>query len=72
MLERVATNGSQCTMGVDTGKDLHVVVSRRIPDDRDHRQVVYIGIARTYAECRLHAINFSVEFGGLLRAEEAA
>ena len=36
-----------CTMGVDTGRDLHAVISRW---DGDRRRVVYIGILQEYAE----------------------
>jgi len=32
-----------CTMGVDTGREFHVVVSRRIAGSGMHR-VVYIGV----------------------------
>jgi hypothetical protein len=42
----------QCTMGVDTGRELHVVISR--PADRDEegpkREVVYLGTAQSYDE----------------------
>jgi len=47
MLERIPNNVA-CTMGVDTGKDLHVVISRRIAGER--RQVIHIGVARAYSE----------------------
>jgi len=38
-----------CTMGVDTGREFHVVISRRIAGSRMHR-VVYIGVQHEYAE----------------------
>jgi len=37
-------------MGVDIGKDLHVVISRRIEGPGDRRQVVYLGVHQGYAE----------------------
>jgi hypothetical protein len=36
-----------CTMGVDTGRDLHVVISRW---DGERRRVIYLGIQKEYAE----------------------
>lgn len=42
-----------CTMGVDTGRDLHVVVSRSLKGDEDDdpkREVVWIGVAHGYDE----------------------
>ena len=45
-----ADERSSCTMGVDIGKDLHVVVSRRLKDDREARQIVYLGTHQSYAE----------------------
>lgn len=39
-----------CTMGVDTGSLLHVVVSRRIQDSPDRREVIYIGTRQEYSE----------------------
>ena len=39
MLDRSA---EQCTMGVDTGRELHVVISRQIRGDEARRQVVYV------------------------------
>ena len=47
MLER---SERECTMGVDTGKDLHVVISRFVSDTNDHRQVIYLGVHHDYAE----------------------
>ena len=38
-----------CTMGVDTGKELHVVISQAISEDQDTRQVVYIGSRQDYS-----------------------
>ena len=40
----------QCTMGVDTGKDLHVVVSRFLDESREKREVIYIGTRQAYSE----------------------
>lgn len=41
-----------CTMGVDTGRELHVVISRRIdPKGADpKREIVWIGAAQSYDE----------------------
>ncbi len=47
MLDRSET---ACTMGVDTGKDLHVVISRFLPPRNDRREVVYIGVRHDYSE----------------------
>jgi hypothetical protein len=49
LLER---SDRSCTMGVDTGRELHVVVSRSIKKDQDgpKREVVYIGTAQSYEE----------------------
>jgi len=38
-----------CTMGVDTGRELHFVISRRIPDSRK-RRVVYLGVHSDFSE----------------------
>jgi len=42
----------RCTMGVDTGKDLHVVIARRVRQGRHKgaRQVLYIGTRQHYSE----------------------
>jgi hypothetical protein len=40
----------QCTMGVDTGKELHVVISRFVEGSYEKRQVVYIGTRQEYSE----------------------
>ncbi len=47
MLERCE---SRCSMGVDTGRELHVVISRFVPDGNGNRQVVYIGVHHEYPE----------------------
>jgi len=39
-----------CTMGVDTGKDLHVVISRRLERPSERREVVYLGVEKSYAD----------------------
>jgi hypothetical protein len=39
-----------CTMGVDTGKELHVVISRWQNGSRDRREVIYIGTRQDYSE----------------------
>jgi hypothetical protein len=51
-----------CTMGVDTGRELHVVVSRsRDPKEEDvKREVVYIGTAQSYDELDSSMERFKV------------
>jgi hypothetical protein len=39
-----------CTMGVDTGTDLHVVISRFVQDGKGLREVVYIGTRQHYSD----------------------
>jgi hypothetical protein len=41
-----------CTMGIDTGKELHVVISRRLDPkgEKIEREVVYIGAVQSYEE----------------------
>ncbi|MCH7779465.1 MAG: phage terminase large subunit family protein [Acidobacteria bacterium] len=39
-----------CTMGVDTGKELHVVISRFNVKKKDKREVVFIGTRQEYTE----------------------
>jgi hypothetical protein len=39
-----------CTMGVDTGKQLHVVISRYKPDGSGKREVVYLGAHEHFDE----------------------
>lgn len=39
-----------CTMGVDTGKDLHVVISRFVEGSYEKRQVLYLGTRQAYSE----------------------
>jgi hypothetical protein len=45
-------SGRSCTAGIDTGRELHVVISRRRdPKGEDpKREVVYIGTAQSYEE----------------------
>jgi len=51
MLDGVEERDGGCTMGVDTGKDLHVVIARHIKNDKEkRRQVVYIGTRQHYGE----------------------
>jgi hypothetical protein len=53
-----------CTMGVDTGRDLHVVISRPAPTPGDlpmRREVVYIGVAHGYSELDDLMARFSVQ-----------
>jgi hypothetical protein len=39
-----------CTMGVDTGKELHCVVSRRPKAGEKQREVLFIGTRQHYSE----------------------
>ena len=41
-----------CTMGIDTGRDLHVVIARYLNQGRhaDNREIVYIGTRQHYSE----------------------
>lgn len=55
-----AQDGVHCTMGIDIGKDLHVVVSRRVAEDGERRQVVYIGVHRSYEELDELMVRFRV------------
>ncbi len=49
----------RCTMGVDTGKDLHVVIGR-VPAYGAPREIIYLGIHREYAELDELIRRFSV------------
>ena len=44
------SSDSPCTMGVDTGKELHVVISRFVKDSEGLREVIYIGTRQAYSE----------------------
>jgi hypothetical protein len=57
MLER---SRDECTMGVDTGKEFHVVVSQFVPTEEGVRQVVYLGIHHDFAELDELMKRFSV------------
>ncbi len=57
MLER---SDAPCTMGIDTGKDLHVVTSRRLEDSGDRRRIVYLGVHHSYEELDALMERFSV------------
>ena len=48
-----------CTMGVDTGRELHVVISQFIPGS-DKRQVVYLGVHNEFSELDELMKRFSV------------
>ena len=52
MVDRVDEREGRCTMGVDTGKELHVVVSRHIHEGRQRgmRRVVYLGKRQNYSD----------------------
>ncbi len=57
MLER---SQEKCTMGVDTGRELHVVISRQIRGDEERRQVIYIGVHHDYSELDALIDRYSV------------
>ena len=44
------TKSERCTMGVDTGKQLHVVISHFQPDGNGLRQVLFIGAVQDYGD----------------------
>src|SRR5436309_508013 len=50
-----------CTIGVDIGKVLHVVSSRRLEGEEDRRQVVYLGALQGYAELDELMARFRVQ-----------
>ena len=50
-----------CTMGVDTGRELHVVISRFRPGACGERQVVYLGVHHAYSELDELMKRFSVK-----------
>jgi hypothetical protein len=49
-----------CTMGVDTGKELHVVISRYIKDQQDKREVIFVGTRQSYGELDELMTKFNV------------
>jgi hypothetical protein len=50
----------ECTMGIDTGRELHVVVSRRIQTNKQERHVIYLGVHHDYAELDELMVRFNV------------
>ncbi len=46
----VAGSEDRCTMGVDTGKELHVVISRFLPAGKGIREVVFMGTRHSYGD----------------------
>lgn len=44
------TKSERCTMGVETGKQLHVVISHFQPDGNGVRQVLFIGAVQDYGD----------------------
>ena len=50
-----------CTMGVDTGKDLHVVISRFKKGGEGLREVIYVGTRSEYAELDELMARFNVD-----------
>jgi len=53
-------SSERCTMGVDTGKELHVVISRWGSESRECREVVYIGARQDYSELDDLMVRFNV------------
>lgn len=49
-----------CTMGVDTGRELHVVITRRINPNEETRQIVYLGVLHDYRELDDLMVRFNV------------
>jgi hypothetical protein len=51
-----------CTMGIDTGKELHVVISRRIDPkgEEPKREIIWIGTAQSYDELDSFMERFKV------------
>ena len=39
-----------CTMGVDTGRELHVVIAQRTDEDEEERRIVHLGVHHDFAE----------------------
>lgn len=50
-----------CFMGVDTGKDLHVVILRPNEDDLRHQDLVYLGVCPDFAALDLLIARFRVD-----------
>jgi len=50
-----------CTMGVDTGKDLHVVVLLADEEDPDKQHLVYVAVCHTFEELDGLMERFSVD-----------
>lgn len=50
---------ARCTMGVDTGKFLHVVISKEL-ESPERRQVVFLGVCREYSELDALMERFNV------------
>ena len=58
MLER---SSESCSMGIDTGKQFHVVVSQFVPEGNGLRRVVYLGIHHDFSELDTLMKRFSVQ-----------
>ena len=54
------SSAEPCTMGVDTGRQLHVVISRYISGSDDRRQVVYLGVHHEYCELDVLMKGFNI------------
>ena len=50
-----------CSMGVDTGRDLHVVIMRTDKDDADQHRVVHLGVCQTFPELDSLLERFQVD-----------
>jgi hypothetical protein len=49
-----------CTMGVDTGKDLHVVISTGLKDKKPGRRIVWLGAVQEFAQLDELMARFNV------------
>lgn len=58
MLDR---SSESCSMGIDTGKQFHVVVSRYVPGGGGLRQVVYLGVHHDFADLDALMERFNVK-----------
>ncbi len=57
----VDSSRDRCTMGVDTGRDLHVVISRWAAKHKPKREVIHIGTVASYGALDELITRFNVE-----------
>jgi hypothetical protein len=48
--QMLESSNDRCTMGVDTGRELHVVISRKRKDGCKGREIVFLGVLTDYAQ----------------------